>query len=97
MRLIDANELYEKTAEWEAKALHAVEVTMNDKDETEWRKWSAILCERSAFKFDIADAPTVEAIPIEWLKNWNPKELNDTGYQVMRRIIDDWEKSNETD
>ena len=48
-------------------------------------------------EYDIEDAPTVEAIPIEWLKNWNPKELNDTGYQVMRRIIDDWEKRNETD
>lgn len=45
----------------------------------------------------VINAPTVEAIPIEWLKNWNPKELNDTGYQVMRRIIDDWEKRNETD
>lgn len=45
----------------------------------------------------IGDAPTVEAIPIEWLKNWNPKEWNDTGYQVMRRIIDDWEKRNEID
>lgn len=43
------------------------------------------------------EEPTVEAIPIEWLKNWNPKEWNDTGYQVMRRIIDDWEKRNETD
>ena len=43
------------------------------------------------------EEPTVEAIPIEWMKNWNPKELNDTGYQVMRRIIDDWEKRNETD
>ena len=60
MRLIDADALYEKTAEWEAQALHMVEVTMNDEDKTEWKKWTSILNERSAFKFDIADAPTVE-------------------------------------
>lgn len=60
MRLINANALYEKTAEWEAQALHMVEVTMNDEDKTEWRMWSAVLKERSAFKFDIADAPTIE-------------------------------------
>lgn len=33
--LIDRNKLYEKTAEWEAQALHMVEVTMNDEDTTE--------------------------------------------------------------
>ena len=60
MRLIDADALYERTAEWEAQALHMVEVTMNDEDKTKWRKWSAVLAERSAFKHDIADAPTIE-------------------------------------
>jgi hypothetical protein len=61
--LIDRNKLYEKTAEWEAQALHMVEVTMHDEDTTEWRKWSTVLTERSAFKFDVADAPTI--IPAE--------------------------------
>lgn len=65
MRLIDADALYERTAEWEAQALHMVEVTMNDEDKTEWRKWSAVLAERSAFKHDIADAPTIEPEPSE--------------------------------
>ena len=57
--LIDRNKLYEKTAEWEAQALHMVEVTMHDEDTSEWREWSIVLTERSAFKFDVADAPTV--------------------------------------
>lgn len=57
--LIDRNKLYEKTAEWEAQALHMVEVTMCDEDTTEWKRWSAVLTERSAFKFDVADAPTI--------------------------------------
>lgn len=42
-------------------------------------------------EYDIEDAPTVNAIPIEWMLNdWDSKELADVGYQVMRRIIADW-------
>lgn len=58
--LISRQALYEKTAEWEAQALHMVEVHLHDEDLTEWRKWSAILNERTAFKHDIADAPSAE-------------------------------------
>ena len=58
-RLIDADALYEKTAEWEAQALHMVEQTMNDEDKSEWHRWSAVLTERSAFKYDVADMPTI--------------------------------------
>ena len=72
MRLIDADALYEKTAEWEARALAVVEKLNSkpfgemDVDEiTEWRKWSCVLNERSAFKHDVADAPTVE--PQQWI------------------------------
>ncbi len=61
--LIDRNALYEKTAEWEATALHMVEKTINDEDTAKWKRWSAILTERSAFKFDVADAPTI--VPAE--------------------------------
>ena len=61
--LIDRKELYEKTAEWEAQALHMCEVTMNDENPSEWRRWSAVLTERSAFKYDVANAPTI--IPAE--------------------------------
>lgn len=57
--LISRMALYEKTAKWEAQALHMVEIHMHDEDTTEWRKWSTILTERSAFKFDVADAPAV--------------------------------------
>ena len=64
MRLIDADVLYEKTAEWEAQALHMADVTMHDEDKTEWRRWSAVLTERSAFKHDIADAPTIDAVEV---------------------------------
>lgn len=67
MRLIDADALYEKTAEWEARAL-AVEEKLNEKpfeemdanEITEWRMWLCILGERTAFRHDVADAPTIE-------------------------------------
>lgn len=66
-RMIDADALYEKTAEWEARALAVIEKLnrkpfeeMDANEITEWRKWSCILNERSAFKHDVADAPTVE-------------------------------------
>ena len=66
--LIDRNALYEKTAEWEAQALHMCEVTMHDEDTTEWKRWSTILNERSAFKYDVADAPAVYAAnENEWI------------------------------
>ncbi len=55
-RLIDASVLYEKTAEWEAQALHLVGTYENTE---EWRRWATVLTERTAFKYDIADAPTV--------------------------------------
>jgi hypothetical protein len=64
MDYISREELYEKTAEWEAQALHMVEKTMNDEDETDWKIWSAILKERSAFKFDVADMPSADVKPI---------------------------------
>ena len=40
---------------------------------------------------EIDAQPTAEAIPIEWMLNeWDTKEWEDVGYQVMRRIIADW-------
>ena len=68
--LISREELYDKIAEWEAQALHMVEVHMHDEDKTEWKRWSIILTERSAFKFDVADMPSAERVG-----KWNGGEL----------------------
>lgn len=61
--LIDREKLYEQTANWEAQALDQTLRYRPEEDRDEWRWWSAVLKERSAFKFDVADAPTV--IPAE--------------------------------
>lgn len=45
---------------------------MNDEDLSEWRRWSTILTERSAFEFDVADAPTADVVERkkgEWIIN----------------------------
>lgn len=60
--LIDKEKLYERTAEWESQALNQVQKLMHRDDEegkAEWRRWSAILNERTAFKHDVTDAPVV--------------------------------------
>jgi hypothetical protein len=64
MRLIDADALYEKTAEWEAQALAQTERYNPIDSRDEWLRWSFVLKERSAFKFDVADAPTIDAVPV---------------------------------
>lgn len=68
--LIDRTVLYEQTVKWETSALAEVRHfnkipydEMNEKNLKDWGKWLTILTERSAFKFDVADAPTV--IPAE--------------------------------
>lgn len=80
MRLIDAKKLYEKTAEWESQALeHVNRLNEQEGDEPpslEWCRWNAILGERSSFKFDIMDAPTIEAVPAEVVFEAVQKALN---------------------
>ena len=61
MRLIDADALYERACELEAQALEYVGKIIHDDERIEeWRRWSAILNERTAFKHDVYDAPTIE-------------------------------------
>lgn len=64
MRLIDADKLYQKAVDEESQALDEFHNIMNDRDMHQWITWSAVLVERSAFKFDVADAPTVDAVPV---------------------------------
>ena len=62
--LIDKEVLYNHFADLEAIALGQVEKYMYDEDLSEWHKWSAILQERTAYKYDVFGAPTVDAEPV---------------------------------
>lgn len=67
MRLVDADNLYEKACDLEAQALSYVGKIGNDESKLEeWKIWSAILAERTAFKHDVYDAPTIEPGP-QWI------------------------------
>ena len=64
---IEKGALYDKAAVWEASALTYIEKLqqrsysgMSEAERAEWFKWMAILGERSAFKFDVADAPAAD-------------------------------------
>lgn len=54
-------------------------------------------------KEDIDESPTVEAIPIEWLKRWFETQVwrgsspTDRIHCKASDIIEDWEKENEAD
>lgn len=61
MSLIDREALYEKACDLEAQALSYVGKIVNDKTRTEeWRIWSVVLAERTAFKHDVFDAPEAQ-------------------------------------
>ena len=69
MSLINREALYEKACGLEAQALSYVGKIANDETKIEeWRIWSAILTERTAFKHDIFDAPEVKP---ERTGKWN--------------------------
>lgn len=66
MRPIDAEALYERVCNLETEALdHIRKIVARDggKASTDWKIWSAILAERTAFKHDVFDAQTVEDLP----------------------------------
>ena len=60
MTLIDPNPLWEKAKQLEDEAMEELEKCTPGTNE--WWKWLATLNERTSFRFDIQDEPTVEAI-----------------------------------
>lgn len=82
MRAIDGEMLYEKACDLEAQALAYVGKIANDESKIEeWRIWSAILIERTAFKHDIFDAHEVKPqhkkgkwIPVTRIEKWHKEE-----------------------
>lgn len=81
MRMIDADALYERACELEAQALSYVGKIVSDETKTEeWRIWSAILAERTAFKHDVFDAPTIEKRkPGHWIDTGSGQECSVCG------------------
>ena len=45
----------------------------------------------------IVNAPTVKAIPMEWIKSWAMKSENTYNREQIIEMLNDWEKENEAD
>ena len=89
MRLIDADEQYERGCNLEAQALDYVgKLIERDGDEVsvEWKIWSAILTERTAFKHDVFDAPTIDAVEVVH-GEWTEKEV------IQDKVIEEWQSA----
>lgn len=48
-----------------------------------------------AIEYVIDDAPTVKAIPIEWISEYSRKPLSNADYWAIMRMVTAWEKENE--
>lgn len=64
MRLIDADVLIKQAVALEAEALEYVAKDEPSLPPERWHIWNAKLNERTLFKYDIVDAPTVDAVPV---------------------------------
>lgn len=78
MRLIDADELLKKATDLEAVALEQVAKygPLSDIHPGEWHRWDSILQERTAFKYDLMDAPIIDAVPVVRCKDCKYGEPN---------------------
>ena len=82
MRPIDADVLYKKTEDLEKQAREAGRQAITEPTQ---EKWNNILAERSAFKYDITQMPTIDAVPVvhACLINPNPYgECSNCGYLI---------------
>lgn len=82
MRPIDADVLYQKTEELEKQAREASRQAITEPTQ---EKWNTILAERSAFKYDITQMPTIDAVPVMHAKLVNPNpygECSICGYLI---------------
>ena len=66
---IDVDELIRRTEELEAVALEQVAKYAPSIDPVMWNRWTAIAKERTAFKYDLIDAPIVDAVEVVRCKN----------------------------
>lgn len=64
MRLIDADELLNQTANLEAVALEQVDKYNPSDNPLDLTVWMVVLAERTAFKDNLMDTPIVDAVPV---------------------------------
>lgn len=95
MRLIDVDKLLLSLEEWELNETpistypKPKEFTADDMQRMIWRTIRD--CESA-----VEEQPTVNAIPIKWIKEWVERDENYWDYQYLTDVLlKDWEKEND--
>lgn len=101
-KLIDAGVLIEQIAKLEREALQQTNKYDSLKDPVWWNRWNAILGERTAFKYDLIDAPTVDAVEVVRCKDCKYFHYNKIydiqGFPIMgNSVCDKWANGCRTD
>ena len=98
-RYIDGDALYEQIAEKEELARQRVLDTplqMPNGDLNPFAlRYATQLDERTQMKFMIADAPSVDAIPIEWILNNERMPKEGKGHDAIMDMIKDWRREHD--
>lgn len=85
--IIDADALFKRAEDLEKSARNKLNDDLMDK--TDRIRWMAILSERSAFKYDIQEAVTVDAVPVVRCKDckyWKLSQYNTMGIHICWRF-----------
>lgn len=90
MKLIDADVLIKQVEELETEALEYVTKDEPSLPPERWHIWNAKLNERTLFKYELVDAPTIDAIPISFLEELCDKAQNEEAASMIDEIIAQW-------
>lgn len=94
MNLVDADILYDKFVKLEDQALGEVNKYMHDEGMVDsFKRWSTILNERSAYKYDIMNMPRVDAEPVRHGK-WIHYKDEHTCTNCGQTVTGDWNAEN---
>lgn len=95
-RYIDGHALYEQIAKKEELARQRVLDTPSWMPSGDFNplamRYATQLDERTQIKFMIADAPTIDAIPIEWILNNERMPKGGKGRKAIMDMLEDWRK-----
>lgn len=98
-RYIDGNALYEQVAKKEELARQRVLDTPSRMPNGDFNPsalhYATQLDERTQMKFMIADAPTIDAIPIEWILNNERMPKEGKGRKAIMDMLEDWRKEHD--
>lgn len=99
-KYIEAGALYEQIAKKEELARQRVLDTPSRMPNGDFNPsalhYATQLAERTQMKYMIADAPSIDAIPIEWILNNERMPKEGKGRKAIMDMLEDWRKEHDT-